>query len=312
MTTQELIEEVWEHTGEASDLSPYTAGVFDIASDGAVKLLRWINKSYKKITNWKFPNGELLWLSPRYEEEYFQTIVKTGTAQAGSSSGITLDASESATANRFKGWVVKITGGTGSGQVRAIVAYAATRVATVAYAWTTTPDATSTYALYKRFYRFVRSADPLVADNIAISPVTKYRSVTRIMNMQTKAYLLMGSRLSTFRQNNESISDPSAFVVKKNTIWFDAVPDEAKYYLIEYVGSPDDLSDASDEPDIPEEFHDCIALLTIWWSLRRDQNWSAAYATKRDLMDLISSLRQPEELLLEGEEDFLEIGYGGF
>ncbi len=70
----------------------------------------------------------------------------TGTAQSGSTSTtIKLATTASATDDAYNGQTVQITGGTGSGQSRVIIDYVgSTRVATVA-AWTTTPDATSTY-----------------------------------------------------------------------------------------------------------------------------------------------------------------------
>jgi hypothetical protein len=70
----------------------------------------------------------------------------TGTAQAGASTTITLASGESATDDFYNGMLVRITSGTGSGQVRRITDYVgSTKVATVDSAWTTTPDNTSVY-----------------------------------------------------------------------------------------------------------------------------------------------------------------------
>ncbi len=61
-------------------------------------------------------------------------IVRSGTAQAGSSTTITLDASASATNNLYAGDLVVITGSTGVGQVRTILSYVgSTKVATVSH-----------------------------------------------------------------------------------------------------------------------------------------------------------------------------------
>lgn len=73
--------------------------------------------------------------------------IRTGTAQAGAATTITLDAGASATDNFYRGLMVLITGNTGAGQARMITAYTgSTKVATVA-AWATNPDNTSTFAL---------------------------------------------------------------------------------------------------------------------------------------------------------------------
>lgn len=76
-------------------------------------------------------------------------VVRTGTAQAGASSAITLDAGASATDNFYLDQTVHITGGTGAGQSRMIRTYVgSTKVANVASGWATTPDNTSTFAIY--------------------------------------------------------------------------------------------------------------------------------------------------------------------
>lgn len=75
-------------------------------------------------------------------------VAVTGTAQAGAASTITLAAGASATDNAYKGMVINTTGGTGSGQKRVITSYVgSTKVATVTPAWTTQPDATTTYSI---------------------------------------------------------------------------------------------------------------------------------------------------------------------
>jgi hypothetical protein len=79
---------------------------------------------------------------------------RINTAQAGAATTITLDAGASATDGRYVGYGIYLYGGTGGGirgvgQERTIIAYVgATKVATVAQAWGTNPDNTSTFILY--------------------------------------------------------------------------------------------------------------------------------------------------------------------
>lgn len=76
------------------------------------------------------------------------TALAQGTAQGGASGSVTLAAGESATSNLYNGTRVAITGGTGSGQSRLIVAYdGGTKVASVTPDWTTNPDNTSDYEI---------------------------------------------------------------------------------------------------------------------------------------------------------------------
>jgi hypothetical protein len=72
----------------------------------------------------------------------------TGTAQAGTTTTITLKSTASSTDDQYNGMYVTITGGTGSGQIRLIEDYVgSTKVATVDVAFSPAPDNTSTYSL---------------------------------------------------------------------------------------------------------------------------------------------------------------------
>lgn len=84
----------------------------------------------------------------------------TGTAQAGAAKAITLAAGASANDNAYLGMLVTLTGGTGSGQSRTIIAYnGTTKVATVDRTWVTNPDGTSLYAVKANVqYRPISSA----------------------------------------------------------------------------------------------------------------------------------------------------------
>lgn len=76
-----------------------------------------------------------------------QTI-RSGTAQAGGSSSITLDASASSTDDFYKGAIVYLTGGTGAGQARFIPGYTgSTKVASIFPGWATNPNSSTTFAI---------------------------------------------------------------------------------------------------------------------------------------------------------------------
>jgi hypothetical protein len=83
--------------------------------------------------------------------EFSTTALDSGTATAGGASTLT-DSGKSWTVNGYAGQVVKLTGGTGSGQVRNITSNTATQL-TVTEAWATNPDATTTYTIVDGFAR---------------------------------------------------------------------------------------------------------------------------------------------------------------
>lgn len=74
------------------------------------------------------------------------SVSNSGTAQAGTINTITLANAASSTNGTYDPSIVRLTGGTGTGQARLIIDYAgATRIATVDRDWRTAPDATTTY-----------------------------------------------------------------------------------------------------------------------------------------------------------------------
>lgn len=77
-----------------------------------------------------------------------QEFLRTGTAQAGTTTTITLDSGASATNNLYNGNLVFITGNTGAGQVRTITGYNGTsKIANVDRPFVTAPTSASTFAL---------------------------------------------------------------------------------------------------------------------------------------------------------------------
>jgi hypothetical protein len=83
-------------------------------------------------------------------------MITTGTAQAGTTTNITLSASDASTASQLNNYLLTITASTGAGQSRYINTYnATTKVADIGTTytsfpqapWTTAPDATSQYSV---------------------------------------------------------------------------------------------------------------------------------------------------------------------
>lgn len=80
--------------------------------------------------------------------QYFQTVFRGGTAQAGTTSSITLDSGASATNDLYKYGIISIIAGTGAGQSRQCNGYTgSSKVATVGVNWTVAPDNTSVFLL---------------------------------------------------------------------------------------------------------------------------------------------------------------------
>lgn len=133
----------------ASDTFRITSGRYFILSAGTLaatsfRVFDVATMSWASLTQTGLPatwgtDGELV-LAYNYGEEY-----ENSTATAGGASTLT-DGTKSWTVNQWSNYQVRIDGGTGFGQIRTIASNTGT-VLTTSAAWTTAPDATSTYVI---------------------------------------------------------------------------------------------------------------------------------------------------------------------
>jgi hypothetical protein len=303
MTVSEMIVEVYEMLGEPSDLFPYTAGTttLDITTPGAIRILKWINRAYKRIINWKFPNGSQIRFPMQSGEMFFSSVVRTGTVVSAGASTVTLDSGVAAADDRYNGCLLAIVGGTGSGQSRLITDFTAARIASVNRDWDTTPDGTSLYEVYRRLYRFRDPAAADVSDHIALSPVDEIAAVLKVTDAGSLYDLTQGGRIETFSTSLENSGIPTCYITQ-NGILFDVYPDEARWYRLEYSKIPTELTALTDSPDVLDSFNEPILLYAQWIGLRRSQEWGGAYASKKDIEDLMSSLKSSLEMAFERED----------
>ena len=106
---------------------------FDVAT------MSWTSNTNTGLPATWGTDGKLV-LAYNYGEEY-----ENSTATAGGASTLT-DGTKSWTVNQWSNYQVRIDGGTGFGQIRTIASNTGT-VLTTSAAWTTPPDATSTYVI---------------------------------------------------------------------------------------------------------------------------------------------------------------------
>jgi hypothetical protein len=304
VTLAQIETMVYESLGDLDDLDPRTFG-----SASEVKLRGYVNRAYKRICSWKFPSGEQLRFPSLEKVIFLSTSVLTGSVTSATSNtallgGIVGNLPD----NRYADWLLEISGGTGSGQKALVISSVGTTgVVTLHQAWKTTPDGTSTYKLYKRFYTCVEASDPTVSENISLSPVTKFLAFQKVTDLQMPWDLKFSSRDENFSMYMQIASIPMSCFRRGNTLYFDMPVNTVRTYRIEIIQAPDDMTLATDVPQIPEQFHECIVLYARWIGLERNQEWSGAYATKRDLEELMSSLMTDEERQYDRSDAHVEV-----
>jgi hypothetical protein len=311
MTLETAIEDIFTALGKITWLDPYESDgeTIDATSAGFLRLRRWINRGYKRILNWKFRSGKLIRFAASYGSTLFQVAAKSGTATAGSSTTITL--ASGTVDDEYNEWVVKITGGTGEGQVRVIVDFVgSTQVATVHKAWDTTPDATSEYELYHRKYEFLESSNARVGDHIALAP-QDILSVMKITRIEDSQDLSRGSRTTFYAGGMDTVADrPRAYIDYDESVIFDVNPSESGWYRMEYQKVVEDLNAASDEFLLPEPWAEAVIMWVIWYGLKMTQEPDKAWAAKNDLRDFMESNKQPFEQRYERSETHVVVPEG--
>lgn len=310
MTVEEMVVEVYEQLGKPTDKRPYAddGETVDLATAGAASLLQWINRGYQRILTWRFRNGRILRFRTTERKLYFSGVEVTDTADAGTTTTITFPAAVSTVADRYKDWVVEITGGTGSGQKRLIVAYSAARVATVHKVWDTVPDATSTFKLTKNFSLYLPDSSAIVADHVPISSVSGIMAVMKVVDLASGMALARADRTQDFTRIELSSGNPSVYQDFDGGLYFNSLVPAGRYYEVRYHGFPAALTELTDEPQIPPQFHEGILLWAVWWGLRRAQEYSGAYSTKKDLEDVMETALQQFDRSTDREEIGLYMG----
>lgn len=115
---------------------------------GSFKSYDFATNTWNTLSNTGLPatlgtDGRLV-STPSWDFNGFVSMA-TGTATAGAATTLT-NSAKNWTVNQWTNYQVRITGGTGAGQIRTISSNTATAL-TVSAAWTTNPDATSVYAI---------------------------------------------------------------------------------------------------------------------------------------------------------------------
>lgn len=283
MTLAEIQEQVYKMTGEQSDLYPssvYTQELTDA-----------INEGQRMVASWKDPGGRLSFRAPSLTSQlYFQTYWISDALQDAGHTTTTiilpsdiLDATTLATDDVLNGWSF-----TTASNTKRIVDYdGGTRTATLHEALTAAPATTATYELSKNYMDIQGSTHAQVAYNI-LKP-DKFLLPIKIVDLEEEREITEAARDDVFINLVGSTSDPTEFVHRNDRILFDYVPDERRWYYMEYSKMPTDMvhGTSTGEPDIPEHFHYGIVLWGRWWGFAREQGLQAAWAAKQDFNDFM-------------------------
>jgi hypothetical protein len=308
MDAQEIMSKVFEMAGEPEDLRPWvTAGdptTFDITIAGAVRLLSWVNQAVVRIANWQFPDGAIVRARSLLKKKYFQNqAALTGTAISATATTLVWAALNPLNeVDQFNGWLVVTTGGTGEGQTREIIGCSGVGTAdctmTVHKEWDTVPDGTTTFKVYKRIFKLLSAVVPgSVSDyHIDLDPVSDISDIVKITDIEGAVDLAIVEYNDLLTGTRVSDTTASSFARFGDEIWLDSANSQARTYELTYYKHPTPLAAATDVPEMSAPFHEAIVDWAVHTLLMREQDFTGAYAVKRDLQELMQTLRMQGRL----------------
>lgn len=144
----QLVEIPVHVVGEAWEVSLLRISNIDRTFGWSLRLENADNASNVNVGS--FTAGALNYAALASDAALALGVIRRNTATAGGASTITLDAGASAVDSFYQNTQILIVAGTGVGQCRALASYVgATKVYTVGVAWSTNPDNTSVFILFR-------------------------------------------------------------------------------------------------------------------------------------------------------------------
>lgn len=306
MTLDLLRDEIWVNIGEPPDLDPDT----DTSYSGGPLLNFVVNEAQRQVAAWRDPeSGKIFRVRSLIGDLYYQTTYISGTLTGDSTaSTIVLPSADVGSQDdRYNGWVVVV-----GSEVKVIVDYdGPTYTGTVHEDWSTTPVTDDTYKLYKNFDYLLPSSHAWVNDHISLPAETDRSRATgnlievlKISDIGDERTLERPNRAEDFISNvTSSGGDPTEWLRVGNKILYDQPIPEEKWLKMEYYRLPTELSDDTDQPEIPEHLHYGIVLWGIAWGYARHQEPSMKWSARSDFKDFMKSATSTYAVQFERSDD---------
>jgi hypothetical protein len=271
------------------------------------RYITWLNWSLLEICGmWK--RGIMSPVRFHVLEEYklFSVFTVTGSvAAATTTTTMQLETGDMQADDYYNDWVIEITDydevGAGAeapagllNQVRVIYDYIqSTNICTIAEAWDTTPDAYTSYSIYKKRYD--------ISTDIGISPISSLMSFQRIEQQSDSIELehvdwhdLLGIAYTT-------TGNPTRFAHRGSALILDPTPDSAIKYRAYYYRYPVSFTEANlaAECELPIDWHEIIVLGAVYRGFEKLMESDRALAANK--MFISAAIRQGSASIEDSE-----------
>ena len=302
----DMIQEVYENLGESTDLYPYgaTYGQVDLTTAGSQRLLKWLNRAYRKVASTQLPDGTFVRFRSLERRQFFPvsniqaTVVSAPATNQVSLSGLI------PTANKYVNWIVDIgavdTSSQGTEQHVVIGNTAATNpLMTIADTWGTTPTVGQLVNVYKKFFACSLNAitnPSLYHPNefIPVDPKEDFGSALWIYDVQMqKDIRRYDERTPLYKQVLTNLWPAMFWDLETPSggwyaagigggIEFDVPPVHGATYELHYYGLSEALVTSAQLIRIPDQFSEMLVKWATKTGMLRDREWDAAYALRKE------------------------------
>lgn len=311
MTAKDLMISAYRTGGEPSDLCPYiTPGDFTtfddtLATAGAKMLLAYVNRGILRIANWVFSDGTILRFRSLIDRRPFYGKCAASSGRTVSQilgSNLAVEAFISDFDGRYDGYVIEASQSTSKTTplvIRGLVVdtyrilsqrdLIMTIDGNVFIGFDDYPNVNLRFM--KSWVDLIKATYNLIAYgsiNIATYSVS---DILKVRNLTTKIDLVPSDRTDWFTANIATAGSPTEYFFQGGRIYLNALLDADENYEVLLYRNPNPLVNASDLLGLPESFHDAVALWTAHQLLLDQHDFDGAYAIKRDLQEMMQTLR---------------------
>jgi hypothetical protein len=302
-TVADMVQETYENLGESTDLYPYgsTYGTVDLTTAGAQKLLKWLNRAYRKVGNTQLPDGTFVRFRSFERRKFFTATVVTGTVSSAPAANQVAITGLIATANKYANWILDIgapDANSQGGEQHVIVGNdaSASPVLTLADSVYSAPTVGETVNVYKKWWAcsLLSGAGYHTNEFIAVDPKEDFGSALWIYDVQQqKDIRRYDERTPLYKQVLTQLY-PAMFwdLETPAGMWpaagigggveFDVAPVNSSTYELHYYGLSEALTTAGQLILIPDQFSEMLVKWATKTGMIRDREWDASYAIRKE------------------------------
>ncbi len=304
-TVSDMIIETFEMLGESTDLTPYssTYGTVDLTTAGAQKILKWLNRSYRKLCSSQLADGTLIRFRSLERRVFFiPTVVQATVVAAPATNQVQL--SGLIQNHGYANWIVDIgaadVNSQGAEQHLVIASDgSANPILTIADTWATTPTVGQLVNVYKKWFACSLNAVNSPAsyhtnEFIPVDPKEDFGSALWLYDVRMmKDIRRYDERTPLYKQVLTQLF-PAMFWDLETPrggwpaagigggIEFDVAPSNGYAYELHYYGQAEALTSASQIPVVPDQFTEMVMKWAVKIGMLRDREFDAAYALRKE------------------------------